>query len=65
MQVWYRMVLYIQVWYRMVAAESAQPTGKPEPLNLLNQCGIVGVELPPRNKGKSGTLPSTWSIEVT
>jgi hypothetical protein len=26
------------------AAESAQPTGKPEPLNLLNY-GIVGVEL--------------------
>ena len=40
------------------AAESAQPTGKPEPLNLLNECGIVGVELPARNKGKSGTLPS-------
>ncbi len=39
-------------------AESAQPMGKPEPLCLLNLCGIVGVELPARNKGTRGTLPT-------
>ncbi len=30
--------------------ESAQPKGKTEPLCLLNLCGIVGVELPARNR---------------
>ena len=37
------------------AAGSAQPKGNPEPLLLLNLCGIVGVELPARNKGMRGS----------
>ena len=32
------------------AAESAQPMENLEPLCLLNLCGIVGVELPARNR---------------
>ena len=47
------------------AAESAQPMGNPEPLCLLNLCGIVGVELPARNKGMRGTLPTMWSTGAT
>ena len=46
-------------------AKSAQPMGNPEALCLLNLCGIVGVELPARNKGKRGTLPTTWSTGAT
>ena len=47
------------------ATESAQPMGNPEPLCLLNLCGIVGVELPARNKGMRGTLPTMWSTGAT
>ena len=47
------------------AAWSALPMGNPEPLCLLNLCGIVGVELPARNKGMRGTLPTTWSTGAT
>ena len=47
------------------AAESAQPMGNPEPLCLLNLCGIVGVKLPARNKGMRGTLPTMWSTGAT
>ncbi len=45
--------------------ESAQPKGKTEPLCLLNLCGIVGVELPARNNGMRGTLPTIWSTGAT
>ncbi len=31
-----------------------------KPLCLLNSCGIVGVELPARNQGMRGTLPTMW-----
>ena len=47
------------------AAVSAQPMGNPESLCLLNLCGIVGVELPARNKGMRGTLPTMWSTGAT
>ena len=39
--------------------------GKPDPLCLLNLCGIVGVVLPARNKGMGGTLPSTLATGAT
>ncbi len=42
------------------AAGSAQPMGKPVPFLLLNLCGIVGVELPARNKGMRGTLTAFY-----
>jgi hypothetical protein len=47
------------------AAESAQPMGNPQPLCLLNLRGIVGVELPARNKGMRGALPTMWSTGAT
>ena len=47
------------------AAESALPMENPELLCLLNLCGTVGVELPARNKGMRGTLPTTWSTGAT
>ena len=47
------------------AAGSALPMENPEPLCLLNLCGIVGVELPARNKGMRGTLPTMWSTGAT
>ena len=40
------------------AATSAVPYWNLLPLRCLNLCGRVGVALPFRNKGKSGTLPS-------
>ena len=46
-------------------AVSALPMGKADPLCLLNLCGIVGVELPARNKGIRGTLPSTLATGAT
>ena len=47
------------------AAESALPMENPELLCLLNLCGIVGVELPARNNGMRGTLPTMWSTGAT
>ena len=55
----------LQSRLRSKAAESAQPMGNPEPLCLLNLCGIVGVELPARNKELRGTLPKMWSTRAT
>ncbi len=47
------------------SAVSALPMGKPDPLSLLNLCGIVGEELPARNRGMRGTLPSTLATGAT
>ncbi len=46
-------------------AESQQPTGKPEHLCWLYLWGMVGVELPARNKGISGTLPTMQAAGAT
>jgi hypothetical protein len=40
------------------AAVSQLPAGKPEPWCWLYLWGMVGVKLPSRNKGFSGTLPT-------
>ncbi len=37
--------------------------GKPDPLCLLNLCGIVGLDLPARNKVMRGTLPKLGCTE--
>ena len=47
------------------AAESQLPTGKPDLLCRLYWWGIVGVELPARNKGISGTLPIILAAGAT
>ena len=47
------------------AAASAVPNWNRLPLRYRNLCGMVGVVLPFRNKGKSGTLPSIRSQGAT
>jgi hypothetical protein len=49
----------------IAAAVSALPTGKPDPLCLLNRCGIVAVGLPARKKGMRGTLPTILATGAT